>query len=546
MRIFTLRGALATVTLSLIVVFVTSFTSAGLAHRDLLFALLITLCLLLFILQLRYERREQPCPLTPEQSPIKHRQPVILVLGPYASRWFSKSNYSDSVRYTDKICWLLVTSPQMLTQRINSIKVNHSDSPLMAFFPFLPDGFDTSEIMIDKITSWKNQFAGTQPVITLPCILGIYARLTTTRRSHLPENASWSGKIDATLPAPATVVATLKQQQEKLAEEAISVNTIQRFALLSSLLRWMANLSINAALEKVFTQSPLQLHQILLCDDGNGFPRHGAWSRWLEEHYGILPPLGIASSLPPLPEVRVPVLLPPPPEQTALTIRHPLPKILWSILLATLLLAIDMAHITWSSAAKQQQFQKQLQPYNNFQRMSVLRKQHYITQLALIREQKEECSAKSGLTDWWFSPCARQIVSVDQQLASLKAILTYSTDFPPALFNPGSAKLKQDAIVQLTSILTLIRHYPNQFVLIIGHTDNSGSDGRNATLSEQRAIAVRDWLAASGVNTNIMSVRGVGASEPVASNKTVDGRARNRRVDVLILPLHSKSSEIFH
>jgi OOP family OmpA-OmpF porin len=73
------------------------------------------------------------------------------------------------------------------------------------------------------------------------------------------------------------------------------------------------------------------------------------------------------------------------------------------------------------------------------------------------------------------------------------------------------------------------------YIEVVGHTDDVGDDAYNQELSEQRAEAVRDYLVATGVDASKIVTLGMGESMPVASNTTDEGRAENRRVDVLVL-----------
>jgi outer membrane protein OmpA-like peptidoglycan-associated protein len=75
----------------------------------------------------------------------------------------------------------------------------------------------------------------------------------------------------------------------------------------------------------------------------------------------------------------------------------------------------------------------------------------------------------------------------------------------------------------------------NVYLEIQGHTDSTGADAYNYTLGEERAEAVRRYLNKAGVALNRMSTISYGAAEPVESNKTKDGRAKNRRVVVIVL-----------
>lgn len=67
-----------------------------------------------------------------------------------------------------------------------------------------------------------------------------------------------------------------------------------------------------------------------------------------------------------------------------------------------------------------------------------------------------------------------------------------------------------------------------------GHTDNVGGDEYNQRLSEQRAAAVRDFLVSQGLNTNAITARGFGKTQPVASNDNSAGRQANRRVEMVV------------
>jgi outer membrane protein OmpA-like peptidoglycan-associated protein len=75
---------------------------------------------------------------------------------------------------------------------------------------------------------------------------------------------------------------------------------------------------------------------------------------------------------------------------------------------------------------------------------------------------------------------------------------------------------------------------PTARVRIIGHTDSTGTDAINNPLSVNRAASVRDYLNARGVPLSVITIDGRGSREPVASNATADGRARNRRVEIFM------------
>jgi outer membrane protein OmpA-like peptidoglycan-associated protein len=99
-------------------------------------------------------------------------------------------------------------------------------------------------------------------------------------------------------------------------------------------------------------------------------------------------------------------------------------------------------------------------------------------------------------------------------------------------FDTGRADIKP----QMRPVLDEIGRNldPGVRLSIVGHTDSTGSDAINDPLSRERAVAVRDYLAARGVSTARVSVAGRGSHEPVASNDSEAGRAANRRVEIFL------------
>jgi outer membrane protein OmpA-like peptidoglycan-associated protein len=100
-------------------------------------------------------------------------------------------------------------------------------------------------------------------------------------------------------------------------------------------------------------------------------------------------------------------------------------------------------------------------------------------------------------------------------------------DFDKATIRPDAARILDEAVETL-------RAEPDVDVLIVGHTDSVGSESYNLRLSERRARAVRDYLVRKGISAARLRVKGMGEAEPVASNDTPEGRAQNRRVELLV------------
>ena len=104
------------------------------------------------------------------------------------------------------------------------------------------------------------------------------------------------------------------------------------------------------------------------------------------------------------------------------------------------------------------------------------------------------------------------------------------------LFATGKSDLNASSKTALSQFAASLKANPDTDVLIYGHTDNTGSDGVNQPLSENRAQSVREYLGSQGIYSSRMATQGFGSSQPVASNSTKAGQAQNRRVEVYILP----------
>lgn len=112
-----------------------------------------------------------------------------------------------------------------------------------------------------------------------------------------------------------------------------------------------------------------------------------------------------------------------------------------------------------------------------------------------------------------------------------------SVDIENIYFETGKSTLKPESYRSLNALVDFFNEYPNVKVLVGGHTDNTGSEAVNKRLSKLRAQAVADYLVGQGVNPDRFQSEGYGSSRPKVSNKTKEGRAKNRRTDFTIMGL---------
>lgn len=115
-------------------------------------------------------------------------------------------------------------------------------------------------------------------------------------------------------------------------------------------------------------------------------------------------------------------------------------------------------------------------------------------------------------------------------------IVTIALD-SAVLFDTGKAVLKPEARQTLHEAAQRVKKFTDAAVTVSGHTDNVGNDANNQALSDKRATAVKEYFVSQeSVPAAGLAVKAYGKSQPVADNKTEEGRARNRRVDVVITP----------
>jgi outer membrane protein OmpA-like peptidoglycan-associated protein len=102
------------------------------------------------------------------------------------------------------------------------------------------------------------------------------------------------------------------------------------------------------------------------------------------------------------------------------------------------------------------------------------------------------------------------------------------------LFGFDRSDLNTSAETNLNKLVNVLQKYPDTNIEIIGHTDNKGTNDYNQTLSQRRASSVASYLRAQRVSSSRLTTKGMGESDPIATNDTEDGRSQNRRVEFVI------------
>lgn len=148
-----------------------------------------------------------------------------------------------------------------------------------------------------------------------------------------------------------------------------------------------------------------------------------------------------------------------------------------------------------------------------------------------------EITSRKELTDSTFNEVQKQIAELDIDNADVKSDETGITiSLENIQFMPDSAVLMESEKIKLQKISGILKKFPDNDLLVSGHTALAGTFGAREKLSKERAGAVAEYLIELGVKDEYhVFTQGFGAEKPVASNDTPEGMARNRRVEITIM-----------
>ncbi|TDV35650.1 OmpA family protein [Paraburkholderia caballeronis] len=469
--------------------------------------------------------------------------PVVLVVGPYASAAFSRGAQSLTLRRDGAAAWLYVKTPGDLARAIDIVAKSHGRPPVAALLPVIPEGNDDDGVLRREFSQWRRALDATfdKRASVLPCYIAVYACLGAHDEAA-PQPVWFGDFIDATVAMPGIDhlrqrVQTIRDQLDRAALTSDGAGHIVRAALGQSVLDWLQDASLLSALAPLTSTAPFELRGLLLADVGYPVSRAGAWTRWLVAKTGLQP---LAGTLPaqPLP---LPAIVATQPGSTAVMAHgHALTRPGWHVAGAVAVtLAASFAVSGWrngnliervtgeidaSRATPREQFDARRDRLDTLQ-------QRY-AELERYAQSGEPTSLGWGL--YRGTPLQSALARTIEAEGAIPDGVTLDS---VALFDSGRTTLKPGATDALQTVLHLILLNPDKRVLIAGHTDDVGSGDVNQTLSEARARAIRDWFVATAkLPPTRFAIQGYGDTRPLASNRDERGRARNRRVEITLIP----------
>ncbi|HKA37221.1 MAG TPA: OmpA family protein, partial [Thermoanaerobaculia bacterium] len=157
-----------------------------------------------------------------------------------------------------------------------------------------------------------------------------------------------------------------------------------------------------------------------------------------------------------------------------------------------------------------------------------LQKRDLETQMATLAVENQRIAAER---DALASRLVGALATVAETQSTARGVVVNLSDI---LFDTGKATLKPEAQVALAKMCGVLSVFPNMNLRVEGHTDSTGTDEINNKLSRERAATVVVFLQGQGIPGARMTSDGYGSKFPVAPNETSDGRAKNRRVEVIV------------
>ncbi|MFV0574445.1 MAG: OmpA family protein [Vibrio sp.] len=507
------------------------------------FGVLVIGCIWYFVSNQRSSERSQHIDGLPEAT---YRQPVVLVCGDLAQNWPENA----AVLTVTQGCWIRVEpnqdleqiALQILRQRPNwgrqlSVMVNvcpqqHSDTETLSSYL----------LVLRWQLSQLRKSVGYQVPFVLSGQIGSAIFPEMLWQASMPEEGIRVWKEDS---APFSLASWQQQEGRSAQQQQI---LIQRF------IEWF-ELHVTSSFTQSHPDIPTMIPTAMLWGFAphlNGDIQASIWKAWLSRHTSLQHVAGwhpvndtqTAISL--FPNFVLPLL----PEGGGLTPSQRASRCGFSLF--TLAGMVALLCSGWNNFHLMQRVSFDIKQYQQIPMTD------YVPKAKAVNVLRDDASQ---LDDWARNGEPLQLglglyVGERLRLPVLEQIKGYVPPPPPpkpkpkpkpipktvrlnsmSLFNSGKAELKEGSTKMLVTSLVGIKAKPGWLIVVAGHTDDTGDETLNQTLSLKRAEAVRDWMRDTGdVPESCFAVQGYGETRPVATNDTPEGRALNRRVEITLVP----------
>ncbi|WP_409362202.1 OmpA family protein [Burkholderia cenocepacia] len=470
---------------------------------------------------------------------LRTRMPLVLVMGDGLPALFDRAAEARHVHVGDGAIWLRVDRAQDLPRLAVAVRQwrdgRAPDGVVLSVAPALHTGTDmlTQRLcVVRQAVADAARMLGTR----LPGYVAVYQRLTTGAAGLA--GMQWYGVSSATRLMDAgrfepVIRAAESEVQHAAGDQAPAV----RAAALGSIAGWTQRVVVGTLTDRQHPAAPWALFGAGWIDCGPASGAASPWERDVEMQTRVTRADAGASPLPwPLPQPLI----------EAMPRRRWMSPRMAVLAHALALLACAAAAAFWGAArnneAQLARIGADLRRYSAIPAAHDAAKRDALQALVASRDRLDRY-ARTGVPlrlSFGMYRGAQVMPVLDDVIAS------YEPPAPPpavvtldsmSLFDSGKAQLKPGTTRAMVGALELIKAHPGKRILVAGYADDQGRPDRNLKLSLDRATAVRDWLVdASGLPTTQFAIQGYGDTRPVADNATPEGRAKNRRVEITLVP----------
>jgi outer membrane protein OmpA-like peptidoglycan-associated protein len=471
---------------------------------------------------------------------LRTRMPLVLVTGDSLAQLFNRGGDEERLAHIgDGAIWLRVNNLRDLPRVGVAVKQwRDGRAPDGVVLSIAPATHASEDSLVQALRGARQAVSDASRMLGMrvPGYLAIYQRLTAS--SAAAADPQWYGVSSVGRLRDFERFEAVMRAAETQAQQAGSNPVLAaRAAALASIIGWTQRVVTGPLTDELQPVAPWVLSGIGWIDCGPASDPGSPWARDVHTHSRVMPPPMAASRAPwPLPQ---PVI-------------EAMPRRLWvSPRLAALahtvaLIACASALAIWGSAQNNRALLTHIGA--NLGRFSMIPAEHdnarrdALQALVADRDQIDHY-ARLGVPmrlSFGMYRGAALMPVLDDAIASYRAPAA-----PPAvvtldsmsLFDSGKAQLKPGSTRAMVGALEMIKAHSDKRILVAGYTDTVGNVDSNLKLSVARAGAVRDWLVeASGIPVTQFAIQGYGDTRPIADNGTDDGRAKNRRVEITLVP----------
>ncbi|HFI7687326.1 OmpA family protein [Escherichia marmotae] len=496
-------------------------------------------------------RRDIPEKAGDDGLPPEYFQGHVLLVTGNSDAWFESG---QAYRETASGWYLRVDTPEQM--RILAERLSYSRPALcgqvVVMLGLLPEQHTSDETFLPWLRNWQRavmqcrQWLNTTPPVLVTLMVSEPSPQSTSLNKH---SAHWF-TLTPDLPGMhirlTEAGAIPAEEWLRECDAASRLRCVSELLWLNAMLSWYNR--VTDALTDICRQEHFYFRPVAVgfCLTSVAARPGNLWQQQLTSLTALPPPAGVSSQALPLPDI----LLSGIPRHRGLSHWHRLCRQTGAIVGVFLLLAMLASFMNNQrlvrSVGEHLTAWHRMSGYSSESKTTALQRLQADSQL-LNDWQQHGVPQRYGLglyQGMWLIPPVER--ATGEWIAPLppRPVIQKVTQTPKtvrlnslALFDAGKWTLKPGATKWLVNALVDIKAKAGWLIVVSGHTDNTGDPQRNQALSLKRAEAVRDWMRDTGdIPQSCFAVQGYGESRPVAPNDTAEGRARNRRVEISLVP----------